>query len=347
MTDDLDRTRLAYDTVAEDYHRLVAPLLDADVLGRAMLGGYAETAGAGPVLDAGCGTGLITAYLADRGVPITGIDLSPGMIEVARRANPGLEFQVGSMTALPFPDDALAGVVSWWSIVHTPQEQLPAVLAEFARVLAPGGQLLLGFHVGDGSRHLARAYGHDTDYEVHLVQPQHVSRLLVALGFRITARLEMAGAHRPGCVLQATRDQGLDATRTADTAVHHVELWVPDVDSARACWGWLLTELGWTEFQDWPAGCSWRAADGSYLVVERSPVMTGDRHDRNRPGLNHLALTAPRAVVDRIAAGATGYGWTSLFPDRYPHAGGPDHYAAYLENGEGFEVEVVATDVLR
>ncbi|MBB4684658.1 GNAT family N-acetyltransferase [Amycolatopsis jiangsuensis] len=122
--------------------------------------------------------------------------------------------------------------------------------------------------------------------------------------------------------------------------LHHVELWVPDLARAEQSWGWLLGRLGWREFQRWPAGVSWRSGV-TYLVVEQ--VHAGSEHDRIRSGLNHLALHAgTRAEVDRFAGG--GHGWRPLFADRYPHAGGPEHYAAYLENEDGFEVELVATD---
>jgi len=124
--------------------------------------------------------------------------------------------------------------------------------------------------------------------------------------------------------------------------IHHVELWVPDLPRAEASFGWLFGQLGWTEYQRWPHGVSWRLGD-SYVVVEDSPACTGDRHERTRPGLNHLALhTTDRATVDRITEAAAENGWRLLFADRHPHAGGPDHYAAYLENSDGFEVELVA-----
>ncbi|MGI5127578.1 VOC family protein [Pseudonocardia sp. CA-107938] len=124
-------------------------------------------------------------------------------------------------------------------------------------------------------------------------------------------------------------------------SLHHVELWVPDLERAVAEWGWLLGELGWTPFQDWPAGRSWCSGD-VYVVVEASSAVTGP-HDRMRAGLNHLAFHGgDRAAVDALAAAAPEHGWTPLFADRYPWAGGPDHYAAYLENADGFEVEVVA-----
>ncbi|MEU1517024.1 VOC family protein [Streptomyces sp. NPDC005811] len=125
--------------------------------------------------------------------------------------------------------------------------------------------------------------------------------------------------------------------------LHHIELWVPDLARAAHEWGWLLGRLGYEPYQEWDRGRSWRQGD-LYLVVEESPALrAGTGHDRLRPGLNHLAFHAgSRAQVDALAREAPSHGWTPLFPDRYPHAGGPDHYAAYLENTDGFETELVA-----
>lgn len=123
--------------------------------------------------------------------------------------------------------------------------------------------------------------------------------------------------------------------------LHHVELWVPDLRRAKAEWGWLLGELGYREFQDWPAGRSWRLG-GTYLVVEQSAAMSAAEHDRLRPGLNHLAFHAGgRQRVDALAASAPSHGWTLLFTDTHPFAGGAGHYAAYLANTDGYEVELV------
>jgi catechol 2,3-dioxygenase-like lactoylglutathione lyase family enzyme len=132
-------------------------------------------------------------------------------------------------------------------------------------------------------------------------------------------------------------------------ALHHLELWVPDLPRAAAAWGWLLEQLGYTEYQNWQHGRSWRlspgctgAGSGGYVVVEQSPALT-DGHVRTRAGLNHVAFRAGSAAeVDALVAAAPAYGWTLLFADRHPYAGGPDHYAAYLENADGFEVELVA-----
>ena len=125
-------------------------------------------------------------------------------------------------------------------------------------------------------------------------------------------------------------------------ALHHVELWVPDLDGALGPWGWLLGELGWLPYQQWAAGRSWRLGP-TYLVLEQSPALSSGVHDRLAPGLNHLAFTvAGEPEVDRLTAAAPDHGWALLFPDRHPRAGGPDTYAAYLEDGYGYEVELVA-----
>jgi catechol 2,3-dioxygenase-like lactoylglutathione lyase family enzyme len=79
-------------------------------------------------------------------------------------------------------------------------------------------------------------------------------------------------------------------------------------------------------------------------VVEQSPALTATEHDRCRPGLNHLAFHAgDRVEVDALVTAARAHGWTLLFPDRHPYAGGPDVYAAYLANTDGFEAELIAS----
>ena len=124
--------------------------------------------------------------------------------------------------------------------------------------------------------------------------------------------------------------------------LHHIELWVPDLAGAHGPWGWLLAELDWLPYQDWPRGRSWRHGD-VYLVLEQSPALSGTVHDRHAPGLNHLAFTvADPAEVDRLTAAAPGHGWSLMFADRHPHAGGPESYAAYLEDAWGYEVELCA-----
>lgn len=123
---------------------------------------------------------------------------------------------------------------------------------------------------------------------------------------------------------------------------HHVELWIADLQRARSGWGWLLQRLGFTLDSEWSQGQSWRAGD-SYLTLTASPNLTEAVHDRRRAGLNHLAFRAgERADVDAVMGEATARGWRPLYQERYPFAGGPDHYAGWLENSDGFKVEIVA-----
>jgi catechol 2,3-dioxygenase-like lactoylglutathione lyase family enzyme len=117
---------------------------------------------------------------------------------------------------------------------------------------------------------------------------------------------------------------------------------VADLAATTVSLGWLLTSLGYVVYQEWEAGRSWRLGP-TYIVVEQSPALVAGEHERCRAGLNHLAFhVADRAEVDRLAREAGEHGWSLLFADRHPYAGGPEHYAAYLEDTQGFEVELVA-----
>ncbi|MFF9507970.1 class I SAM-dependent DNA methyltransferase [Streptomyces sp. NPDC014724] len=143
----------AYDAVAVLYAELPRDDLDAIPLDRAVLAAFAETvraAGPGTVAELGCGPGPVTAHLRDLGLDVFGVDLSPVMIGLAREAYPDLRFEVGSMDALNLSDGRLQGIVSWYSVIHTPPQDVPPCFAEFRRVLAPDGTLLLAFFESEG-----------------------------------------------------------------------------------------------------------------------------------------------------------------------------------------------------
>jgi len=128
-------------------------------------------------------------------------------------------------------------------------------------------------------------------------------------------------------------------------SVHHLDLWVRDVATGIGEWGWLLGELGWAVEAEEAASASWQHDDGTYFFLQASVDDTEAGHDRMLPGINHLALTIEtRAALDRLRAESSEHGWHELFADRYPHAGGDEHTALYLENSEGFEVEIVVGD---
>lgn len=188
-------TRASYDTVAGSYTDLVRGLLDETPYERAALELFARQVTGGPVADVGCGPGRITGYLRGLGVAAFGIDLSPAMVDIARRELPGVRFEVGSMTELDLPDDSLGGLVAWYSLIHVPDEELGAVLTHFRRVLRPGSPLLLGFHVGDGARLKTQGYGgHPMKVSVHLRQPEQMAGWLEEAGFTVEAQLRLSSA---------------------------------------------------------------------------------------------------------------------------------------------------------
>jgi len=183
-------TRTAYDTVAEAYAETLKDALDESTWDRAVLAAFAEQVGkSGRVGDFGCGPGRLTGHLAELGLDVFGVDLSPGMVEVARRTHPHLRFDVGSMAALDLPDGSLAGALAWYSLIHTPLERLPALVAELARVLEPGGRLLTAFQVGDERRRVTNAYGHDVEADAYRLRPDFVAELFTAAGLVVDIRL--------------------------------------------------------------------------------------------------------------------------------------------------------------
>jgi catechol-2,3-dioxygenase len=102
----------------------------------------------------------------------------------------------------------------------------------------------------------------------------------------------------------------------------------------------MLTRLGAEPFQSWAHGRSWRHGD-TYVVVEQSPDLIGNEHERRAPGLDHLAFHTIEDL-DALVTEALEHGWRLLFPDRHPFAGGAEHRTAYLEDADGFDVELVA-----
>jgi SAM-dependent methyltransferase len=191
--EDVVETRAAYDTVAASYARLVEPALAESPMDRALLGVFAEQvlAGAGgPVGDLGCGPGRLTSHLAGLGLDAFGVDLSPGMVEVARRSYPQLRFEVGSLTSLDLADGALAGALAWYSVIHTPPERQPVVFTELARVLRPGAPLLMAFQAADDVPvHHRQGYGHEISLRGWRLDRDRVERELAAAGLQVRTRV--------------------------------------------------------------------------------------------------------------------------------------------------------------
>jgi SAM-dependent methyltransferase len=174
-----DRTRASYDAVAAAYAEALSGELEGKPLDRALLAVFAEQVrevgrGGSRVWDVGCGLGLRAA----------GIDVSGEMIEQAAKRHPDLKFRTGSMTALPAAGASGDGLVSFYSLIHMIDDaDVRAALAEFRRVLAGGGLLLLAVHAGEETRHLAEWFGAEVDVSFRFFDPAWLSAELERAGF--------------------------------------------------------------------------------------------------------------------------------------------------------------------
>lgn len=124
-------------------------------------------------------------------------------------------------------------------------------------------------------------------------------------------------------------------------SLHHLELYVRDLERANQFWGWLLSEFGYEPHQEWDEGCSYTLG-GTYLALVQAPEGAHEL-DRRDVGVNHVAFHAGSAEdVEQLAAALVERGGRLLYEDRHPYAGGPDHYAAFCEDPDGLKVELVA-----
>jgi SAM-dependent methyltransferase len=183
-----EELRAAHDVLSEFYAERLAGALERMPEERAVLGLFCELVlGAdlgAEVADIGCGTGRLDPFLAGRGLAPRGFDLSPEMIRVARREQPGFDYQEADLRALPLADAALAGVVCWYSLMYLGPEDRPAAFAELARVVKPGGYLLTAFKAGDGTlKRGGRTTGLGVEFDIWWLPPQEMERLANEAGF--------------------------------------------------------------------------------------------------------------------------------------------------------------------
>lgn len=186
----------AYDAIADAYAEQLGDELDAKPLDRALLAGLVELAGAGTIADVGCGPGHITQFLATHHADVIGIDLSPGMIAIARERAPELTFVVGSMLRLPTADRAWSGAVALYSIIHLTAEERTTAFRELARAIRPGGWLLVAFHIDSPEfatgqiNHLENWFGQRVELDGYFLDPNEVLTELQGADFTIFADVE-------------------------------------------------------------------------------------------------------------------------------------------------------------
>jgi SAM-dependent methyltransferase len=183
--------RESYDRIADEYALRIFNELQHKPLDRNLLNRFAaEMAGRGKVCDMGCGPGHVTRYLHDAGTAVFGLDLSTKMLEQARRLNPDISFREGNMTALDLEDGTLAGIASFYAIVNIPKESLPLVFREMARVLRPGGMLLLAFHMGDEVLQEKELWSRPISMDFFLFQPSAIRECIELAGLNIHEIIE-------------------------------------------------------------------------------------------------------------------------------------------------------------
>lgn len=195
LSDDVLGIRQTYDLVAADYDAQLGDELRDKPLDRALLQALAELAADGTLADVGCGPGHVSAFLADHHPDVIGLDLSPQMIDLARRRRPRQRFAVADMRALPAGDGEWAGIAALYSIIHLTRPQRAQAFTEFRRTLRPGGRVLLAFHVEDALHRpgevnrLTTWFGRDVDIDGHFLDPQVVTEELRSVGLAVTAQL--------------------------------------------------------------------------------------------------------------------------------------------------------------
>lgn len=190
----------AYSRRATEYIELLGSVDAMHPSDRALIGAWGEQVG-GPAIDAGCGPGHWTAFLAERGLDIRGVDLVPSFIDHARRVHPALRFATGSIDALDASHASLGGVLAWYSLIHHAPDAMGPALDEIARVLRPGGLLLLGFFDGAAIEPFDHAVVTAYRWPVG-----SMTELLRASGFEIVETHTRTGSgHRPHAAIIARR----------------------------------------------------------------------------------------------------------------------------------------------
>jgi SAM-dependent methyltransferase len=204
-TQKTSEVQAGYDRVADEYANHIYDELRHKPLDRQLLDRFAEhVKGAGSVCDLGCGPGQVARYLHEHDVTVCGVDLSPGMIEQARRLNPGIEFVVGNMFALPVDDDSWAGIAAFYAIVNLPAGDLLPAMREMRRALRPGGWLLLSFHLGEEIEHVDDLWGCAVSLDFYFFRAEQVTSDLGAAGFEVEEVIER-GPYAPEVEYQSRR----------------------------------------------------------------------------------------------------------------------------------------------
>ena len=180
----LDAVRESFDAAAEAYAKAFADELSRKPFDRQWLDDFAAaTRPDGRVLDLGTGAGgHIGRYLADKGFDVTGVDFSERSMEIARRLNPGMTFQVADIRSMPFDDGSIAAIAAFYCLIYGTDDDVVAALQECRRVLEPGGRILASVHGGEGVEHFDEFRGVPVDISMRHTSPDALRALAERAG---------------------------------------------------------------------------------------------------------------------------------------------------------------------
>ncbi|MCU0644954.1 MAG: class I SAM-dependent methyltransferase [bacterium] len=181
------KTRQAYNLLADKYHELFHNEMNEKEYDRRLLDSFAEKLKPGSLIcDAGCGpSGHIGRYIADRGMAVTGVDISDRCVELASSFNPGMRFLREDIAKLSFEDECFDGVISYYSIIHTPKNLVTLIFKELYRILKIEGHLLVAAKAGSEEGFLSELIGIETEIYFSLFNEKEIRDYFVSSGFEI------------------------------------------------------------------------------------------------------------------------------------------------------------------
>lgn len=181
-----------YNQVADDYAIERWDELSNKHIDRLLLKEFASAnKDKGPCADFGCGPGQTTKFLYDNGLKdVTGIDLSPAMINVARRLSPQIKFETGDLLNIAYSSGYLGSVLAFYAIVHFTKDEIRKCFGEINRVLKTGGDFLFSFHVGDEIVHFDKAHDKEIDVDLFYFKSDDIIALLKETGFKVIDAIE-------------------------------------------------------------------------------------------------------------------------------------------------------------
>lgn len=184
MDTDTHTLKSTYEKIADDYHADHA----GDTWDDDYIEIFSQMVGTGAnVLDLGCGPGIETKKLVNKGLIVSGLDLSDKLLEIARKNNPTVEFTEGDMRRLPYADGQFDGVFAKASLLHIPKSDILEVLSEISRVLKPKGVFHAAVKQGEGEKEETEDdYGYAYTRFFSYWSPDEFHRLLTESGFTIT-----------------------------------------------------------------------------------------------------------------------------------------------------------------